>query len=83
MNSMESNNLHLSVIIPTYNRAGMICRAIDSGIPQLTVDDEIIVIDDGSTDVPSEKQCQVHACFELRPMHYHLLLSDQGVSRFR
>ena len=52
--NIESNNLNLSVIIPTYNRAGMICRAIDSVISQLTVDDEIIVIDDGSTDGTEE-----------------------------
>jgi len=51
---METNNLNLSVIIPTYNRAEMICRAIDSVLPQLTVDDEIIVIDDGSTDGTEE-----------------------------
>ena len=51
---MESNNLNLSVIIPTHNRAGMICRAIDSVTFQLTVDDEIIVIDDGSTDGTDE-----------------------------
>jgi glycosyltransferase involved in cell wall biosynthesis len=52
--TMQSNNLNLSVIIPTYNRAGMICRAIDSVISQLTADDEIIVIDDGSTDGTEE-----------------------------
>jgi len=51
---MESNNLNLSVIIPTYNRAGMIYRAINSVMSQLTVDDEIIVIDDGSTDGTEE-----------------------------
>lgn len=51
---MGSNNLNLSVIIPTYNRAGMICRAIDSVLSQLTEDDEIIVIDDGSTDRSEE-----------------------------
>ena len=51
---MESNNLNLSVIIPTYNRAGMIYRAINSVMSQLTVDDEIIVIDDGSTDGTDE-----------------------------
>jgi glycosyltransferase involved in cell wall biosynthesis len=50
----ESSNLNLSVIIPTYNREEMICRAIDSVIPQLTLDDEIIVIDDGSTDGTEE-----------------------------
>ncbi len=52
--STESNSLNLSVIIPTHNRAGMICRAIDSVISQLTVGDEIIVIDDGSTDGTEE-----------------------------
>ncbi|MGZ7138838.1 MAG: glycosyltransferase family 2 protein, partial [Halobacteriota archaeon] len=57
----ESNNLNLSVIIPTYNRAGMICRAIDSVIPQLTVGDEIIVIDDGSTDGTEESLNEVRA----------------------
>jgi glycosyltransferase involved in cell wall biosynthesis len=51
---MESNNSNVSVIIPTHNRVGMICRAINSAIPQLTVDDEIIVIDDGSTDGTEE-----------------------------
>ncbi len=49
-----SDNLDLSVIIPTYNRAGMICRAIDSVTSELTVGDEIIVIDDGSTDGTKE-----------------------------
>jgi glycosyltransferase involved in cell wall biosynthesis len=51
---MNTDNLNLSVIIATYNRAGMICRAIDSVISQLTMDDEIIVIDDGSTDRTEE-----------------------------
>jgi glycosyltransferase involved in cell wall biosynthesis len=51
---MEVDNLNLSVIITTYNRAGMICRAINSVIPQLTKDDELIVIDDGSTDRTEE-----------------------------
>src|SRR5665647_2363410 len=54
MNRHGVNNLNLSVIIPTHNRAGMICRAIDSVTSQLTVDDEIIVIDDGSTDGTEE-----------------------------
>ena len=51
---MKSINLNLSVIIATYNRSGMVCRAIDSIIPQLATDDEIIVIDDGSTDGTEE-----------------------------
>lgn len=40
----------ISVIIPTYNRAGPVCRAIDSVLRQSFKDFELIVIDDGSTD---------------------------------
>ena len=40
----------ISVIIPTYNRAHLVSRAIESALSQLSSDDELIVIDDGSTD---------------------------------
>ena len=40
----------LSVILPTYNRAAMIERALDSVHRQTVACDEIIVVDDGSTD---------------------------------
>jgi len=39
-----------SVIIPTYNRARMVVRAIRSVLPAVLPMDEIIVVDDGSTD---------------------------------
>jgi glycosyltransferase involved in cell wall biosynthesis len=42
--------LAVSTIIPTYNRANLICRAVESAIAASSPDDEIIVIDDGSTD---------------------------------
>ncbi len=40
----------ISVIIPTYNRSAMIGRAIESALSQILPEDEIIVVDDGSTD---------------------------------
>lgn len=44
----------ISVIIPTYNRAGRIGEAIESVIAQTGRDWELIVIDDGSTDDTEE-----------------------------
>ena len=40
----------ISVIIPTYNRAPVLPRAIDSVLTQKGVEFELIIVDDGSTD---------------------------------
>jgi glycosyltransferase involved in cell wall biosynthesis len=44
------NELRVSVVIPTYNRAALLGRAVQSVVSQCDCDDEIVIIDDGSTD---------------------------------
>ena len=44
----------ISAIIPTYNRADNVCRAVDSVLAQRWPDLELIVVDDGSTDNTAE-----------------------------
>ena len=40
----------ISVVIPTYNRAGTVAAAVRSALEQRDIPDEIIVVDDGSSD---------------------------------
>jgi len=47
---IKNNSPGVSVIIPTYNRAGKLKEAIDSVLDQDFKDYELIVVDDGSTD---------------------------------
>lgn len=44
----------ISIIIPTYNRAKIVCEAVQSILQQTYSDYEVIVIDDGSTDNTAE-----------------------------
>lgn len=47
---MSKSGISISVVVPTYNRAKLVTEAIDSLLSQTRVPDEIIVVDDGSTD---------------------------------
>jgi glycosyltransferase involved in cell wall biosynthesis len=46
----EARPMTVSAVIPTFNRLGYIRRAIDSALAQTVPVDEVLVIDDGSTD---------------------------------
>lgn len=43
-------NPRVSIVIPTYNRADLIGRTLESAVNQTFTDYEIVVVDDGSTD---------------------------------
>ncbi len=49
-NFQAPNRIEFSVVIPSYNRAQLLQRALDSILEQLYRPREIIVIDDGSSD---------------------------------
>lgn len=50
----KSRKPEISIILPTYNRADTIMRAIDSVLRQTFEDWELLIVDDGSTDGTDE-----------------------------
>jgi hypothetical protein len=40
----------VSVVVPTYNRSALVGRAVDSVLAAISTGDEVIVVDDGSSD---------------------------------
>ena len=51
---MTKNSPPVTIVIPTYNHARFLVRSIGSALSQTRPASEIIVIDDGSADEPSE-----------------------------
>ncbi len=47
---MSSPGMRLSVIITTHNRAALVVEALQSVLRQSRLPDEIILVDDGSSD---------------------------------
>lgn len=69
----------VSVIIPTYNRSERLSDAVDSVIAQTFQDIELIIIDDGSTDLTSDLIKTKHAGFPI----LYIRQPRQGVSAAR
>lgn len=69
--------MKISLIIPTYNRSELLARALLSVFAQTTLPDEVIVIDDGSTD---DTQEMLQKSF---PQVTYLYQENKGVSSAR
>ncbi|MBL3526398.1 MAG: glycosyltransferase family 2 protein [gamma proteobacterium endosymbiont of Lamellibrachia anaximandri] len=69
--------MQISVIIPTYNRVDTLPRALDSVLSQHLAPDEVIVVDDGSTDETADLISRQY------PQCRYLHQSNQGVSSAR
>lgn len=74
---VSPKNPAVSVIIPTYNRAQLLCEALDSVAAQTFRDYEVIIVDDGSDD-------QTRETVERRPEPLRYVWQrNQGVSEAR
>ncbi len=74
-------NYSIAVVIPAYNRELYICEALDSVIAQTRLPEQIVVVDDGSSDDTTEVVLQWKHKYpgELNLLHQ----SNRGVSAAR
>ena len=75
----KKDELFVSIIIPTYNRANLIKRAINSILNQSYTNYEIIVVDDGSTDNTKE----VIESFNEDKINYYVHKKNRGAAAAR
>lgn len=78
--------MRFSIIVPLYNKAAYIAKALQSVFDQTFKDWELIVVDDGSTDNSLDVAKQVLECSHsnLSPFTFHLLSQkNAGVSTAR
>jgi glycosyltransferase involved in cell wall biosynthesis len=72
----------VSVVIPTFNRAHCLTRALNSVLTQTYPASEIIVVDDGSSDSTHQLVADIAGQSSL-PIHYLALAENLGVSKAR
>jgi len=70
----------VSVVIPTFNRATLLCRAVDSALGQTHPNMEVVLVDDGSTD-DTPSVVQSHYGNEARVKY--IRVANGGVSKAR
>lgn len=75
--NIAQGNPVVSVVIPTYNRAPLVGRAVDSALGQQFPNLEVVVVDDGSTDDTRTNLAR----FEDRIQYYRQV--NRGVSAAR
>lgn len=69
MNERPANDIHVSVVIPTYNKAMRIAATLDAVASYLSKKpfaSEIVVVDDGSTDGTADAAMTALAAFSVR-----------------
>jgi len=71
------NRQFVSIIIPTFNRANLIKMAIDCALKEIIAGDEIIVVDDGSTDNTE----QVLSSYKGKIKYFRISNSGAGAAR--
>jgi glycosyltransferase involved in cell wall biosynthesis len=76
---MNPAPLAVSIIVPTYNRADLLPRALDSVLAQVGPEDEILVADDASTD----QTAQVMRRYSDRVQYHVFEHGGAGVTRNR
>jgi glycosyltransferase involved in cell wall biosynthesis len=71
-----------SIIIPTYNRAHLICKTLKSVLEQVYKNFEVIIVDDGSTDNTSLIVHEFIKKNDLTNFHYYFKENaERGVAR--
>lgn len=74
----NNNELFFSVVVPTYNRADLIIKTIDSILGQKFKDFELIIVDDGSTD---ETEVVVSSFSDSRIKYFKKENKERGAAR--